>query len=148
MNMIILSGNIGAEPEFKRYDSGKRRVNFTVALDQYKENEKVETFWLTCYAWDSVCDRLQRCQRNSKLCGRKINITGTLTQSSWMDEETGQKKKRMYVNVQIFDLLSFQTVTESQPEKATCSDAEKIFDAKPAFPTRSRYARRQASTTN
>jgi len=146
MNMVILSGNIGAEPEFKHYDSGKQRGSFSVALDQYsKDGEKAETFWLACYAWDSVCDRLHRCQKNTKLSGRKINLAGTLTQSSWTDTETGEKRSRIFVNVQIFDLLpASRTPAPVQSNQGSCSDAEIIFDGKPVFATRSRYSRRPA----
>ena len=144
MNMVILSGTIGSEPEFKQYDAGKRRGSFSVALDQYgKGGGKIETFWLACYAWDAVCDRLQRCQKIAKLSGRKINLTGVLTQSNWIDTDSGEKKNRIFVNVQMFDLLpSFRNPTVSEQE-TTLSDAEIIFDGRPAFSQRSRYSRQQ-----
>lgn len=144
MNMLILAGNIGAEPEFKHYDSGKRRASFSVALDQYsKETEEAETFWLACYAWDSVCDRLERCKKHTKLSGRKINLAGTLAQGTWIDSKTGEKRSRIFVTIQMFDLLSASRVADVvQPDEAR-SDAEIIFDGKPVFATRSRYGRRQ-----
>jgi len=58
MNMVILSGNIGSEPEFSEYADGTRRVSFSVALDQYnKSGEKTDVLWFYCCAWDSVSDR-------------------------------------------------------------------------------------------
>ena len=144
MNMVVLSGNIGSEPEFRHYDSGKRRGSFSVALDQYgKEGEKTEAFWLVCYAWDSVCDRLQRCQKSSKLSGRKINLAGTLTQSSWTDTVTGEKKSRVFVNVQMLDLFPASRILAlNQPDQEPRSDAEMIFEGKPLFPARKRFTRK------
>lgn len=142
MNMVILSGTIGAEPEFKHYDGGKRRVSFSVALDQYsKDGERMDTFWLACCGWDTVCDRLQRCQKNSKLSGRKINLAGTLTQSNWTDVNTGERKNRIFVTVQMFDLLPAVRAPFIQTAAEPRSEAEMIFDGKPMFPDRKRYSR-------
>jgi single stranded DNA-binding protein len=141
MNMVILSGNIGAEPELTNYDAGNRRVSFSVACDQYtKDGERTETFWILCYAWDSVCDRLLRCRQNTKLAGRKINLSGSLVQSIWADQENGKKQSKLFVNVQMFELLN---TTRQQPSRLSDnseqqSDAERIFDGKPLYSPRQR----------
>jgi single-stranded DNA-binding protein len=143
MNMVILSGNIGSEPEFSEYADGTRRVSFSVALDQYnKSGEKTDVFWFYCCAWDSVSDRLQQCQRSGKLAGRRINITGAMIQKHWLDVASGEKRSRIYLNVHMFDLErnifpSSTNQTTSQP-----SAAELIFEGRPAFPPRQRPSRK------
>jgi len=139
MNTIHMCGNIGAEPEFKQFASGKRKVSFSVALNQYtREGEQCDTIWIPCQAWDIVYDRLFKCQQRARLSGRKINITGTFTQNKWMDQATGKQHNRLIVKIQSFELLagiqqesaivSLRT-ENSQAESPT--DAEVVFDGKP-----------------
>lgn len=129
MNTVHICGNIGAEPEFKLFDSGKRKVSLSVALNQYtKGGEQLDTIWIPCQAWDAVYDRLLKCQQRAKLSGRKINITGTFTQSKWTDQTTGKHHSRLMVKIQSFELLSGPQ--ESMP--ASASDAESLFERKRA----------------
>jgi single-stranded DNA-binding protein len=131
MNTVHICGNIGVEPEFKVFDSGKRKVNFSVALNQYKKDgEQLDTIWIPCQGWDAVCDRLLKCQQRAKLSGRKIIIIGTFTQSKWTDQTTGRQHSKLMVKIQSFELVTGPQ--ESMP--ASKSDAEILFEGKPAQP--------------
>ena len=125
MNTVHICGNIGAEPEFKLFDSGKRKVNFSVALNQYKKNgEQLDTIWIPCQAWDAVYDRLLKCQQRAKLSGRKINITGTFTQSKWTDQTAGKHHSKLMVKIQSFELLGGPQESMS----VSTSDAEPLSE--------------------
>jgi len=129
MNTVHLSGNIGAEPEFKIFDSGKRKVSFSVALNQYRANgEHCDTIWIPCQAWDSVYDRIFKCQQKAKLSGRKINITGNFTQSKWTDQTTGKQHSKLMVKIQTFELLP--ATEHESPRVASESAAEIVFEGR------------------
>lgn len=148
MNTIHVSGNIGAEPEFKLFENGKRKVSFSVALNQYKGNgEQCDTIWIPCLAWDSVYDRLFKCQQRSKLSGRKIYITGSFSQRRWMDQTTEKQHTRLIVNVQSFELaagaqeestpahLSVESSQESQIAADSVLDGKPVQTGNPQKPT-------------
>jgi single-strand DNA-binding protein len=129
MNTVHICGNIGAEPEFRLFDSGKRKVSLSVALNQYKKDgEQLDTIWIPCQAWDAVSDRLLKCQQRGKLSGRKINITGTFTQSKWTDQTTGRQHSKLIVKIQAFELLS------GPPESMSASGCGAGILGKPAKP--------------
>lgn len=131
-NLVLFTGNIGAEPEFKTFESGKRKASFSIALDQYtKDGKNAETLWLTCNAWDAVCDLLRKRNENGKLSGRRVNLCGNLIQNSWTDQETGKKFSKIQVNVLLFELLG----SYGRP----ISEAERVFDGKPLYPSRRRF---------
>jgi single-stranded DNA-binding protein len=136
MNTIHICGNIGAEPEFRLFESGKRKVNFSVALNQYtRDGLPLDTIWIPCQAWDAFYDRLLKCQQRARLSGRKIKIVGTFTQNKWTDQSTGKRNCKLIVNVQSFEL--FNGLQESLPASKT--EAEVIFDGRPV---QSRYRRK------
>jgi single stranded DNA-binding protein len=139
MNTVHISGNIGAEPEFKVFDSGKRKVIFSVALNQYRTNgEHCDTIWIPCLAWDSIYDRLFKCQQQLKLSGRRIYITGSFSQSRWIDQTTGKQHTRLTVKVQSFEIVAgpqqdsaaAQLLVEGSDAESKTA-AEIVFDGKP-----------------
>lgn len=158
MNMVHVSGNIGAEPEFKLFESGKRKASFSVALIQYrKNNEENETVWIPCLAWDAVCDRLLRCREKTNLSGRKIIVTGSFVQSKWIDQITGKKQTKLMVKVLVFELLSSapqeQVLSNNGQDQAaiaqdqpSLADVEALFEGKPLNQPR-RHSSNRAKTS-
>lgn len=139
MNMIFLTGNIGAEPEFRRYENGKRQVSFSVALNHCRKNgEPTETIWIQCLAWDSVSDGLSRCNEKMKLSGRKICLIGTFAQRIWTDQASGKKRTKLMVNVLRFDLVcaGIHDLDLDPAAGKNSSAVEELFDGKPLFQRR------------
>jgi single-stranded DNA-binding protein len=136
MNAIHISGNIGAEPEFKSFGSGKRKVCFSVALNQYGTNgQRCDTIWIPCQAWDAAYDRILKLQQKSKLSGRRINITGSLSQTKWTDPATGKHLTKLIVKVLAFELIAGVqqedlTTRRIEPPAESEIAAEAIFDGK------------------
>ncbi len=132
MNTVHISGNIGIEPEFKVFGSGKRKVTFSVALNQFgKSGEQVDTIWVPCQAWDTVYDRLFKCQQKAKLSGRKIHITGALAQTKWTDQVTGKNHTKLLIKVQTFELLISAHQEPVTSVQASSTDVQTLFDGKP-----------------
>lgn len=141
MNSVHISGNIGTEPEFRKFDGGKRKVSFSLAMNQYQTNgQQCDPIWIPCQAWDSVCDRLFKCQQKSKLSGRRISITGMLSQTKWTDQTTGKQHARLIIKVQSFEFFGGreqdQVLAQSSagPQIESETAAEIVFDGKAVEP--------------
>jgi single-stranded DNA-binding protein len=149
MNMVHICGFIGSEPDFRQFDSGKRKVSFSVALNQYsKDSQQSDTIWIPCLAWDAVCDRFLRCREKAKLSGRKINVTGSFVQTKWTDPVSGKRQTRLMVKILLFELLS---VASQEPlveqslisnTQGTPSPEEVMFEGKPLNQPRQRTSSR------
>jgi len=134
MNTVHICGNIGAEPEFKLFQNGKRKVSFSVALNQFKKDGgQVDTIWVPCQAWDSVYDRLLKCKQKAHLSGRKINITGNFVQTKWVDQSTGRQHQKLMVKIHSFELLGLQHAERQARQEDAEVDPEAIFDGKPIY---------------
>ncbi len=76
INLLVVSGNVGAKPQVKVFETGKKLVRFAIAVNQFsKTQEQPEPLWLDIEAWDNVADRLLKCEVDK---GRKITVTGML----------------------------------------------------------------------
>ena len=101
-NKVQLIGNLGAQPEIKSTDSGKKFARFNIATNENYRNtqgEKVtETTWHNMVAWGKVADIAEKYLQK----GTEVVIEGKLISRSYNDK-TGAKK---YVTeVQVNELL-------------------------------------------
>ena len=101
-NKVQLIGNLGAAPEIKELEGGKKMARFTMATNEsYKNNlgERVtETQWHNVVAWGKVAEIAEKYLSK----GKEIAIEGKLVHRSYNDKE-GNKK---YVSeVQANELL-------------------------------------------
>lgn len=102
-NKVQLIGHLGADPEVKNFDSGKKNVNIRLATNEsYKVNNewKEETQWHRLVAWDRIADRIE--QNLQK--GNFVLIEGKLTHRSYEDSK-GESKYISQVQVNNFVLL-------------------------------------------
>lgn len=106
-NWVQLIGNLGADPEVRQFDSGKRKAHFTMATHEWYRNQDQElveeTNWHRVVAWDKHADQIM--ETLSK--GDKVLIQGKLIQRSYEDTD-GNKKYITEVNVRDFDKLQKQ----------------------------------------
>ena len=86
MDLTIISGHLGRDPETRTFDNGSAVCNFSVAVDQsYKDRDgnKVEkTKWVRVSVWGglgSVCQ-----QYLTK--GREVTVTGVSDASAYINE--------------------------------------------------------------
>ncbi|MFZ4056659.1 MAG: single-stranded DNA-binding protein [Ferruginibacter sp.] len=101
-NKVQLIGNLGAQPEIKNTDSGKKFARFNIATNENYRNaqgEKVtETTWHNMVAWGKVADIAEKYLQK----GTEVVIEGKLISRSYNDK-AGAKK---YVTeVQVNELL-------------------------------------------
>ena len=96
-NHVQLIGRLGADPEIKQFESGKKKASFAMATnDVYKnaDGEKVEeTHWHQVVAWEKKADLIEQ----YLVKGSEVAISGRLT---YRDYETdGQKKYVTEINL-------------------------------------------------
>ena len=90
-NKVQLIGHLGADPEIKTFDSGKKKVRLSLATSEnYKSatEEKVEqTQWHNLIAWDKTADIAEKYLHK----GSELAIEGKLSYRSY-DDKNGEKK--------------------------------------------------------
>lgn len=104
MNSVQLIGNVGADPQYRQFPSGKRVGRFSIALNNYS-GKKTDPTWVNCELWDAAVERLQKCSVKS---GTRLAVSGSLAQSSY-DRTVGNttiKERKLYVKVASFQVLS------------------------------------------
>jgi single-strand DNA-binding protein len=90
-NKVQLIGNLGADPEVKVFDSGKKKVRLTLATSEnYKSTsgEKVaETQWHNLILWGKQADVAEKYLHK----GSELAVEGRITYRSYEDKG-GDKK--------------------------------------------------------
>lgn len=90
-NKVQLIGNLGAAPEVRNTESGKKLVKFSIATSESYRNTKgervKETQWHNVIAWGTVADVVEK----YLVKGSEIALEGKLIYRNYTDKE-GQKK--------------------------------------------------------
>lgn len=90
-NRVQLIGNLGANPEIKQFDGGKKMARFSLATTETYKNDKgekiKETQWHNLVAWGKLAGLVETYLTK----GNEIAVEGKLMTRSWQDKE-GQKK--------------------------------------------------------
>ena len=85
VNKVTLVGNLGANPEFRRFENGDEICIFSVATNKSWTNKKSKT-WGEVTHWHQVVVRnskyLALCQSYLKK-GAKVHIQGALESRRW-----------------------------------------------------------------
>jgi single-strand DNA-binding protein len=101
-NKVQLIGNLGAAPEIKTLEGGKKMARFSIATNESYKNAKgekvTETQWHNLVAWGKVADIAEKYLTK----GKEVVIEGKLVSRSYNDKE-GSKK--YITEVQVNELL-------------------------------------------
>lgn len=74
MNKVILTGNIGQDPESRYTPTGKLVVSFSVAVDGGKSDDGRRTDWFNIETWDGTATFVQQYLRK----GARVLVEGRL----------------------------------------------------------------------
>jgi len=107
-NKVVLTGNIGHDPELKKTDKDVSYLRFGLATT-YVFSDTEETTWHNCVAWGNSAEILA--EHLAK--GRKLQIEGRLRTSSFENGE-GQAVKRTEVLVESFVFLSGRVAAKAE----------------------------------
>ena len=108
LNKVMLIGNIGKDPEIRvAGQSGKKVVRFSLATTRrYRDNngeQKEQTEWHTVVGWGKTAEIFEQLGVSK---GASLYVEGELTNRSWTDQTTGQKRFSTEVNISNFQLLT------------------------------------------
>lgn len=88
MNYLFLSGNVGKEPELKYLQDGRAVASFSLAVSQGKDS----TAWYDVTAFGKTAEFMGEVPKGSRLM-----LAGRLQQDSWVDAESGKKRRAIKV---------------------------------------------------
>jgi single-strand DNA-binding protein len=92
MNIVIIMGNLGKDPEMRYTTSGAAVANFSVAINENYTNEAGEkqekTTWINCVAWKKTAENCSQYLHK----GSKVLVQGRIQVRSWDDKDTGKKR--------------------------------------------------------
>jgi single-strand DNA-binding protein len=102
LNMVILLGNLGQDPEMKTTQGGHSLVNISLATNKGRKDQagnwQDELIWHRVTCWDRIAEiACQYCHK-----GSQVMIEGYLQPNEWTDQDG---KKRYGVSIVASKLL-------------------------------------------
>ena len=108
LNKVMLIGNIGKEPEIRVSQiGGRKHVSFSLATSRrYRDNngeQKEDTQWHNIVGWGKIADIVEQLGIHK---GTSLYVEGRLTNRSWTDQASGQKRYVTEVALDTFQILT------------------------------------------
>lgn len=108
LNKVMLIGNLGKDPEIRvNPQTGKKAVSFSIATSRrYRDNngeQKEDTQWHNIVGWGKVAEVFEQLGIHK---GMSLYVEGRLTNRSWTDQTSGQKRYTTEVALDTFQLLT------------------------------------------
>ena len=108
LNKVQLIGNLGKDPEIRVSQIGGRKsVSFSLATSRrYRDNngeQKEDTQWHNIVGWGKVADVVEQLGIRK---GTSLYVEGRLTNRSWTDQASGQKRYVTEVALDTFQILT------------------------------------------
>ena len=114
INRVVISGNIGGDPNLRQTASGMQVLSFSVAVNDRVKGEDGQWTdrpnWIDCTMFGARAQSVSRFLSK----GSKVAIEGKLRWSQW--ERDGQKRSKIEV---IVDEIEFMTSRGDGPSQAT-----------------------------
>ena len=108
LNKVQLIGNLGKDPEIRvSPQTGKKAVSFSLATSRrYRDNngeQKEDTQWHNIVGWGKIADVVEQLGIHK---GTSLYVEGRLTNRSWTDQTSGQKRYVTEVALDTFQVLT------------------------------------------
>lgn len=104
INKVVISGNIGGDPDLRQTASGMQVLSFSIAVnDRFKDENgewKDRPNWISCTMFGARAQSVSRFLSK----GSKVAIEGKLRWSQW--ERDGQKRSKIEVIVDEIELMA------------------------------------------
>ncbi len=111
LNMVALMGRFTHDIKVKELDSGKKVINFCLAVERSRatKDEEKKSDFIDCIAWENTAEFI--CTYFKK--GDPIIAQGRLETRQYEDKQ-GNKRKAVYVLVNNVNFCAFKKVEEGQ----------------------------------
>ena len=108
LNKVMLIGNLGKDPEIRVSQIGGRKsVSFSLATSRHYRDangeQKEDTQWHNIVGWGKVAEVFEQLGVHK---GMSLYVEGRLTNRSWTDQASGQKRYVTEVAIDTFQLLT------------------------------------------
>jgi single-strand DNA-binding protein len=108
LNKVQLIGNLGKDPEIRvSPQTGKKAVSFSLATSRrYRDangEQKEDTQWHNIVGWGKVADIIEQLGIRK---GTTLYVEGTITNRSWTDQASGQKRYVTEIALDTFQILT------------------------------------------
>ena len=127
MNLIILTGRAGRDPEVRYFESGTMVANLTLAV-KGKRDEDPE--WFNLEIWGKQAQVAADYVRK----GLQIGVYGRMVTQKWTDRTTGEEKSKPVVTVDRLELMGSKRDNEQQGGAAPASNGQQPAAAPAARP--------------
>ena len=109
MNIAIITGRLGKDPELQQTTSGKAVCNVSIAIEDYKKGDDAPANWQNIRVWGDRAEYL--CQNVGK--GDKIVIQGAIKNESY--EKDGVTHYKNVIDVSSWEFAN-RSKTSSKPQ--------------------------------
>jgi len=118
VNKVFLLGNVGKDPEIRSTAGGMTIASFSLAT---ADRKKEGTGWVDTTEWHNiVCfQRTAEVVRDYVKKGSQILVEGKITNRSWDDKESGQKRYKTEILVNELTLLGGKSGGEGGYSKSS-----------------------------
>lgn len=123
-NQITIIGNVGNDPEVINFESGSKCAKFSVATNEYYNNqqgERVEdTQWHNVVCWGRLANVVEQLLKS----GSNVCVLGKMT---YREYETEKKEKRTFAEIKATEVLAMDKKKEAdkKPEKVESKKPQK-----------------------
>ena len=97
INKVILSGNVGGDPDVKNLESGKKLAKFSLATTD--KNKDKTTQWHSIIVWEKLAEIVEKYVKK----GNYITVIGSISYRDYTDKE-GVKKYFTEINAYEIEL--------------------------------------------
>jgi single-strand DNA-binding protein len=113
MNLVMLIGHLGKDPELKRTQNDLAICNFSLATSEKRKDEAGN--WIKQTEWHNIVVLGQTAENCAKYLekGRQVAITGKIQTRKWQDE-TGQNRYKTDI---LANNVEFLGRSETKQEK-------------------------------
>jgi single-strand DNA-binding protein len=115
VNKVILIGNLGKDPEFRKLESGAAVARFSVATNEnYKDKNgewQTQTEWHDVVAWRNLAEKAEASLKK----GSTVYVEGKLSTRSWEDQEGNKKRTTEVVASYLRNLSKKESGGEDAP---------------------------------
>jgi single-strand DNA-binding protein len=140
VNKVFLLGNVGKDPEIRTTPGGMTIANFTLATaDRAKDSSGA---WVDKPEWHNlVCfDKLAETARNYIKKGSSLFVEGKITNRSWDDKESGQKRYRTEIIVNDFTFVGSKSEGGERSSSAASYSSSRPSSSAPVSAPSNDYA--------
>ena len=101
INVVVLVGNAGRDPELRFFESGSCVCEFTLAINRPpRDGQEPAPLWVNCKAWGKTAQVAGDYVRK----GSKVAVVGRLEIEQWTDRSSGEVRSKTLVVVDRLEL--------------------------------------------